>query len=69
MSPRRQDSQETLLDELVDIGDDKLDGTLPLYIFSPVAVAYSDAISHPTRPLSRCEALIERLFAGQTRSC
>ena len=29
MSPRRQDSQETLLDELVDIGDDKLDGTLP----------------------------------------
>ena len=31
MSPRRQDSQETLLDELVNIGDDKLDGIVPLY--------------------------------------
>lgn len=31
MSPRRRDSQETLLDELVDFGDDKLDGTLPLF--------------------------------------
>jgi hypothetical protein len=31
MSPRRQDSQETLLDELVNIGDDKLDGMLSLY--------------------------------------
>ena len=33
MSPRRQDSQETLLDELVDIGDDKLDGILS-FLFS-----------------------------------
>lgn len=28
MSPRRQDSQETLLDELVDMGEDKSDGML-----------------------------------------
>ncbi len=42
MSPRRQDSQETLLDELVNIGDDKLDGTLsPLFILRPPAMAYS----------------------------
>jgi hypothetical protein len=34
MSPRRQDSEETLLDELVDIGDDKLDGILPFFLFS-----------------------------------
>jgi hypothetical protein len=27
MSPRRQDSQETLRDEILNIGDDKLDGT------------------------------------------
>jgi hypothetical protein len=43
MLPRRQDSQETLLDELVDIGDDKLDGILSLFIFRPSAVAYSSA--------------------------
>jgi hypothetical protein len=34
MSPRRQDSQETLLDESVNIGDDKLDGMLSLFLFS-----------------------------------
>ena len=34
MSPHRQDSQETLLDELVNIGDDKLDGILSLFLFS-----------------------------------
>jgi hypothetical protein len=43
MSPRRQDSQETLLDELVNIGDDKLDGIYSLFIFRLPAVAYSFA--------------------------
>lgn len=44
MSPRRQDSEETLLDELVNVGDDKLDGIYcPSFIFSPPAVAYSFA--------------------------
>jgi hypothetical protein len=52
MSPRRQDSQETLLDELVDIGDDKLDGILSLFIFRPPAVAYSSAYPPPINSCS-----------------
>jgi hypothetical protein len=44
MSSRRQDSQETLLDELVNTGDDKLDGTSAhLFIFGPAAEAYSSS--------------------------
>jgi hypothetical protein len=34
MSPRRQDSDETLLDESSNVGYDKLDGTLPfVFVF------------------------------------
>lgn len=43
MSPRRQDSQETLFEELGNIGDDKLDGILSLFFFRPPTVAYSFA--------------------------
>jgi hypothetical protein len=44
MSPRRQDSEETLLDELANVGDDKLDGILSFLFFSLLAVADSHDI-------------------------
>jgi len=43
MSPRRQDSQETLLDELVNIGDDKLDA-IPLDPFLIVPPSLNDSL-------------------------
>jgi hypothetical protein len=61
MLPRRQDSQETLLDELVNVGDDKVDGALSLFIFRPPQwlTRLHKINSHSTGPLPHCAALLE----------
>ncbi|KAF8500806.1 hypothetical protein F5888DRAFT_1303708 [Russula emetica] len=43
MLPRRQDSQETLLDDLVNMGDDKLDA-IPLDPFLVVPPSFNDSL-------------------------